>query len=108
MQTSQYTDRKTWRITKAGNLKNLRLTNELLPPPGPGEVQIAVRSIGLNFADIFAMFGLYSATPEGGFVPGLEYAGEIVEKGENVPAFQKGDRVMGGNKIRGIYQSSEY
>lgn len=101
MQTSQYTDRKAWRIVKAGNLKNLRLTSESLSPPGPGEVQIAVRSIGLNFADIFAMFGLYSATPEGGFVPGLEYAGEIVEKGENVPVFQKGDRVMGVTKFGG-------
>ncbi|MDN5215978.1 zinc-binding dehydrogenase [Fulvivirgaceae bacterium BMA12] len=94
-------NRKAWRITKAGNLKNLQLVEESLPPPKTNEVQIAVKAIGLNFADIFAMFGLYSATPKDSFVPGLEYAGEIVGKGDNVATFQVGDRVMGVTKFGG-------
>ena len=50
---------------------------ESLPDPGPGEARIAVKAIGLNFADLFACLGLYSATPKGAFVPGLECAGVV-------------------------------
>jgi hypothetical protein len=38
-----------------------------------------VRAIGLNFADVFAVQGLYSATPKGVFTPGLEFAGDILD-----------------------------
>ena len=63
----------------AGNLSNLSLKSFTLPDPAPDEVQIAVKAIGLNFADVFAIWGLYGATPKGEFTPGLEYAG-VVEK----------------------------
>jgi alcohol dehydrogenase len=80
---------------KAGSLAKLQATEETLPPPEAGEVTVAVRAIGLNFADIFAIWGLYGATPEGSFVPGLEYAGEIVAVGEGVEHVSVGDRIMG-------------
>ena len=80
---------------KAGNLNNLKLIEENLSEPDSGQVTVAVSAIGLNFADIFAMFGLYSATPKGSFIPGLEYAGTIVKTGPGVSSVQVGDRVMG-------------
>ncbi len=86
--------RKAWHL-QAGNIKNLRLISEPIPPPAPGEVTVAVHAIGLNFADTFAIWGLYSATPKGDFVPGLEYAGEVAAVGEGVTTFKPGDRVMG-------------
>ena len=49
--------------------------------PLPGEVLVRVRSIGLNMADLFAIIGLYSATPKGTFTPGLEFAGDVVAVG---------------------------
>ena len=70
-------DRRVWKINKAGDLDRLRLVSESLAPPGPGEARISVRAVGLNFADIFATLGLYSATPKGEFTPGLEFAGVI-------------------------------
>lgn len=81
---SQLPLRRAWRIDRAGSLARLRLVAEPLPPPGPGEVRIAVRAIGLNFADAFACLGLYSATPSGSFVPGLECAGVVEALGEPV------------------------
>jgi synaptic vesicle membrane protein VAT-1 len=72
-----HSHRAAWRIDRAGSLDRLRLVEERLEPPGPGEARIAVRAIGLNFADAFACLGLYSATPDGGFVPGLEAAGVV-------------------------------
>ena len=38
--------------------------------------------MGLNFADLAACLGLYSATPAGAFVPGLEFAGTVEAVGE--------------------------
>ena len=86
--------RKIYKL-KAGSLKNMRLKSEDLQEPEPHEVTVAVRAIGLNFADIFAIWGLYGATPEGVFTPGLEYAGTVVKAGKNVKGIAEGDRVMG-------------
>ena len=54
--------------------------------------------IGLNFADLFACLGLYSATPTGAFVPGLECAGVVEATGSGEPrrrGIAPGDRVIG-------------
>lgn len=80
---------------KAGSLTNLTLVTAELPEPQPHEVTVAVKAVGLNFADIFAIWGLYAATPPGVFIPGLEYAGVIARIGEAVEGRQVGDRVMG-------------
>ena len=83
-------------MTSAGSLDRLALVEEELPAPGPGDVRVRVEAIGLNFADVFACLGLYSATPPGAFVPGLECAGVL----ESVPAagaargLRVGDRVV--------------
>lgn len=80
---------------KAGSLANLEMITETLPDPQAEEVTVAVKAVGLNFADIFAIWGLYAATPEGIFTPGLEYAGVIAKVGSKVEGVKQGDRVMG-------------
>ena len=87
--------RKSYRIKKAGSLGNLKLVEEDFPKPTSYEVTIEVKAIGLNFADLFAIQGLYSATPKGSFVPGLEYSGVIINKGTDVTDFELNDKVMG-------------
>ena len=69
--------RQAWRIDRAGSLSRLRPVEESLPPPGSGEARLRTEAVGLNFADILACLGLYSATPQGSFVPGLECAGTV-------------------------------
>lgn len=69
--------RSAWRIARAGSLARLERVEEDLPEPGPGEARLRVEAVGLNFADILACLGLYSATPTGPFIPGLECAGVI-------------------------------
>ena len=93
--------REVWRIERAGSLHRLARQVESLPKPGPGEARIAVKAVGLNFADLFACLGLYSATPKGAFVPGLEFAGVVEALGPpaagGIPHYglQPGDRVIG-------------
>jgi alcohol dehydrogenase len=105
--------RDVWRIDRAGSLDRLTRRTESLPDPAPGEVRVAVRAIGLNFADIFACLGLYSATPKGSFIPGLEYAGVVDAVGpastDDDPAFaardaaplRRGDHVVGLTRFGG-------
>lgn len=96
--------RRSYRINKAGNINRLKLVEETVSVTEPNQVQVKIHSIGLNFADIFAILGLYSATPEGSFIPGLEYSGEIVNVGSSVTNFKVGDRVMGVTRF-GSYTS---
>ncbi|GAB3164254.1 medium chain dehydrogenase/reductase family protein [Telluribacter humicola] len=88
-------------MPKAGSIQNLKLVREELGPPAVDEVCVQVEAIGLNFADIFAMQGLYSATPQGSFIPGLEFAGVITAVGAHVQEWKVGDRVMGATKFGG-------
>lgn len=97
------TQRKVYKL-KAGNIKNLKLIEENLPAPAAGEVSIEVKAIGLNFADVFAIWGLYSATPEGEFTPGLEYSGIVSKIGDGVTNVKVGDKIMGVTRF-GAYTS---
>ncbi len=66
------------------------------PRPQAGELLVRVRAAGLNGADMHQLAGGYPAPP--GFppdIPGLEFAGEVVETGDGVQRFEVGDRVMG-------------
>ncbi|MGO1081059.1 quinone oxidoreductase family protein [Inquilinus sp. CA228] len=60
--------------------------------PGPGEVLVRNRAIGLNFVDTYFRSGAY-APPDLPFIPGNEGAGEVVAVGEGVAGFVPGDRV---------------
>ena len=87
--------RKVYRISKAGSLDKIKLSEEILQEPENNEVTVEVKAIGLNFADLFAIQGLYSATPKSSFIPGLEFAGIILNKGKDVNGFAVGDKIMG-------------
>ncbi|NJN27584.1 MAG: zinc-binding dehydrogenase [Cyclobacteriaceae bacterium] len=94
--------RHAWRMMpKAGSIDHLKLVEESIENPEAYEVQIEVKAIGLNFADIFAMYGLYGATPPGSFVPGLEFSGIVLQKGGKVSSLSIGDKVMGVTRFGG-------
>jgi synaptic vesicle membrane protein VAT-1 len=90
--------RDVWRIRRAGSLERLERATETLPDPAPGQARIRVQAVGLNFADVFACLGLYSATPKGAFIPGLELAGVVEAVGPTTGSartLRPGDRVIG-------------
>lgn len=90
---------QAWRIPKAGDLAELALVEEPLSALAPTAVRVDVRAVGLNFADLLALTGLYSAAPTASFVPGIELAGVVSEVGSAVTGFAVGDRVMGSVKF---------
>ncbi len=96
--------RRAWRAARAGRLDRLRLETLDEVPPGPGDALVRVEAVGLNLADVFAVLGLYSATPTGPFTPGLEFAGVVDAVGPGVTAVAVGDAVMGLTRF-GAYAS---
>ncbi|MBO9621552.1 MAG: quinone oxidoreductase [Sphingomonas sp.] len=79
-------------IDRYGGPEVLEVKDLLLAPPGPGEVRVRNRAIGVNFIDIYHRTGAY---PVAGlpFTPGKEGAGEVVALGPGVSGFAPGDRV---------------
>jgi len=82
-------------MSRVGSLRRLHLVEEEAPPPGDTEVAIEVKAIGLNFADVFTILGLYRAAPRTNCVPGIEFSGVVVAVGSEVKDIRVNDRVMG-------------
>jgi len=89
-------------ITKHGDLSVLKVQQRPdPPPPGAGQVRIAVRAAGVNFADHLARVGLYPDAPKPPCVVGYEVAGTIEAVGSGVDASRVGERVLAGTRFGG-------
>lgn len=88
-------------LTGTGGPEVLAVQERPDPVAGPGQVRIAVRAAGINFADTMARVGLYPDAPKTPCVLGYEVAGEIESAGEGVSDFRLGDRVMAGTRFGG-------
>ena len=64
------------------------------PAPGPGEVVIDTRAMGLNFPDLLMVEGKYQHKPARPFIPGFDAAGVVSAIGEGVTRVAPGDRVL--------------
>ena len=71
------------------------------PPVGRGEVRIAVRAAGINFADTMARIGMYPDAPKLPCVLGYEVAGDVEAIGDGVEGFGVGDRVLAATRFNG-------
>jgi synaptic vesicle membrane protein VAT-1 len=88
-------------LTGTGGPEVLQVQEWPDPPVGPGEVRIAVRAAGINFADTMARVGLYPDAPKVPCVLGYEVAGEVESVGEGVSDYAVGDRVVAGTRFGG-------
>jgi NADPH:quinone reductase-like Zn-dependent oxidoreductase len=88
-------------ITHHGEPEVLRVEDRPEPPVRPGEVRIAVRAAGINFADLMARSGIYPDAPSPPCVVGYEVAGEVESVGEAVDGYEVGDRVLAGTRFGG-------
>jgi NADPH2:quinone reductase len=73
---------KAIRIDASGGPEVMQWQDIMLPPPGPGEVQLRHTAIGLNFIDTYHRSGLYPIAFPSGL--GLEAAGVVEAVGEGV------------------------
>jgi synaptic vesicle membrane protein VAT-1 len=88
-------------LTRTGGPEVLKVQERPDPPVAAGEVRIAVRAAGLNFADTMARVGFYPDAPKMPCVLGYEVAGEVDMIGADVSGFGIGQRVMAGTSFGG-------
>jgi putative PIG3 family NAD(P)H quinone oxidoreductase len=83
-------------ITEPGGPDVLKIMEVDDPVPGPEDVLVDVKASALNRADMLQRQGGYPA-PAGSpsDIPGLEFAGVVIEAGDRVIGMAKGDRVFG-------------
>jgi NADPH2:quinone reductase len=78
-------------VHELGGPEKLTLETVDVPAPGPGQIKIRSRAIGLNFIDTYQRSGLYKVPLP--FVAGNEGAGEVIAVGPDVTAWKPGDRI---------------
>lgn len=88
-------------VSQHGGPEVLRLAEVDVPAPGPGEVQIRQKAVGLNFIDVYCRTGLYpNPLPHG---LGFEASGIVAAVGPGVDHVREGDRVAYGQSPIGAY-----
>ena len=69
--------------------RKIELLDVAAPPaPGPGEVQIRIKAIGLNHIDVWGWRGMAFAKRKLPLIVGVEAAGEIAAVGPDVTDVQ--------------------
>ncbi|WP_170420337.1 NADPH:quinone oxidoreductase family protein [Ruegeria arenilitoris] len=97
-----------YQIQSAGEQAKL---HELpVPAPAEGQIRVAIRACGLNFADLLMQKGTYQDTPAAPFTLGLEVAGVVDAVGAGVSHLKPGDRVavysgQGGLSQFGVFDA---
>jgi NADPH:quinone reductase-like Zn-dependent oxidoreductase len=92
-------------ITRHGPPEVLEPRDVPSPDPGAGEIRIAVRAAGINFADVLARLGLYPDAPPIPCVVGYEVAGVVDAVGPGVSRHREGDRILALTRFGGYSES---
>jgi NADPH2:quinone reductase len=89
------------RIDKHGGPEELKVVEVEVGEPGPGQVRIRHKAVGLNFIDIYQRSGLYQFPMP--LQLGMEGAGIIEAVGEGVTHLKVGDRAAYASVPPGSY-----
>jgi NADPH:quinone reductase-like Zn-dependent oxidoreductase len=85
---------KQWQIPAFG-IDSLELVEKESAQPGPGQVQIRIHAISLNYRDLMVVQGRYNPRLAMPRVPCSDGAGEVIAVGAGVTQWKPGDRVTG-------------
>ena len=95
---------KAIQIDQHGGPEQLKLVDVALGDPGPGEVRIRHKAVGLNFIDVYQRSGLYPfAMP---LQLGMEASGVVEAVGSGVGHLKEGDRVAYASGPPGSYSEA--
>lgn len=100
---------QAFHIQSAG--EQAKLCQITTPKPFLGQVRVAIKACGLNFADLLMQKGTYQDTPAAPFTLGMEVAGIIDAVGADVSGISIGDRVavysgQGGLAEFGVFDAA--
>jgi NADPH:quinone reductase len=89
------------RIDQHGGPEELKLVDVTVGDPGPGEIRIRHKAIGLNFIDVYQRSGLYKFPMP--LSLGMEGSGIVEAVGEGVTHLKQGDRAAYASNPPGSY-----
>jgi len=88
-------------LKKNGGPEELKLVDVNVGQPGPGEIRIRHKAVGLNFIDVYQRSGLYALPMP--LQLGMEASGVIEAVGEGVTHLKVGDRAAYASQPPGSY-----
>ena len=80
-------------VDRYGGPEVLRVIEDDVPKPGPGEVLVRVLAAGVSFTDSQLRAGTYLGVPKPPFTPGYELVGVVEELGPGCSRLKVGDRI---------------
>ncbi len=88
---------QAYRSLNEFGIDHLTVTEDRIAPLRRGEVLVKIHATSLNFRDLLVVKGIYNPKLKlpTGIIPLSDAAGEIIEIGDGVTRFKKGDRVAG-------------
>jgi len=92
---------KAVRINQHGGPEEIQLVDVAVGEPGPGEIRIRHKAVGLNYIDVYQRSGLYSLSMP--LQLGMEASGVIEAVGEGVTHLSVGDRAAYASQPPGSY-----
>lgn len=90
-------------IRQNGGPEEMQLVEVQVGDPGPGQVRVSHRAIGLNFIDVYQRTGLYALPMP--LQLGMEASGVVEAVGEGVAHLKVGDRVAYASNPPGSYST---
>jgi NADPH:quinone reductase-like Zn-dependent oxidoreductase len=85
---------RVYRFDNSRGLDGLELHDEPIPSPQRGELLLKIRAVSLNYRDIAVPLGRYVRDSRSGLVSCSDAAAEVVDVGEGVEDYRRGDRVV--------------
>ena len=94
---------KAIRVHEFGGPEVLRLEEVPTPQPGPGQVLVRIRGVGVNPVETYIRAGKYARLPQLPYTPGNDGAGVVEQVGADVTEFKAGDRAYTSGSMSGTY-----
>ncbi len=94
---------KAIRVEEFGEPGVMKLVEVPMLEPGPGQVLVKVRAVGVNPVETYIRAGTYARKPALPFTPGNDGAGVVEKTGDGVKDFGPGDRVYLAGSSSGTY-----
>ena len=80
-------------VREFGPAEVMKLEEVPDPTPGPGQVVVRAKAIGVNPVEAYIRSGTYARKPNLPYTPGTDVAGIVEAVGSDVKSVKKGDRV---------------
>ena len=97
---------KAIRVAEFGPPSVMKLVDVPRPSPGPGEVLVRVKAVGVNPVDTYIRNGAYGKSVTPPYTPGSDAAGLVEEVGDGVRSVRPGERVYTSGTTAGGFNGA--